>query len=154
MNQSVMKKTHRYIFPVLAAAGLLGVQSSIARTQIPNAAQPQLAAATDGRVWLTYGTAGDVLTARPDHGAGQHGHGADHKDGGQRKAGNDHKSGGGHGKMAETSRPAGDIFVARSDDGGVTFAAPIKVAAVPNLMLAMRRGPRIAAHGDRVTVTV
>ena len=46
-----------------------------------------------------------------------------------------------------------EIFVARSDDAGATFATPVRVAALPSLMLGMRRGPRIAAHGDRVTVT-
>ena len=47
-----------------------------------------------------------------------------------------------------------EIFVARSDDQGATFAAPVRVAALPSLMLGRRRGPRIAAHGDRVTITV
>ena len=47
-----------------------------------------------------------------------------------------------------------EIFVVRSDDGGATFAAPVRVATVPALMLGMRRGPRVAAHGDRVTVTL
>lgn len=75
------------------------------RTEIPHAAQPQLCAASDGRVWLAYGQ-GDA------------------------------------------------VFVARSDDGGATFGAANKVAAPAKLALGMRRGPRIAAHGDRVTVTV
>lgn len=47
-----------------------------------------------------------------------------------------------------------EIFVTRSDDQGATFAAPVRVAALPSLMLGHRRGPRIAAHGDRVTITV
>jgi len=47
-----------------------------------------------------------------------------------------------------------DVFVARSDDRGATFAAPVKVATVPGLMLGMRRGPRIVARGDIVTVTL
>ncbi len=46
-----------------------------------------------------------------------------------------------------------EIYVARSDDQGATFAAPVRVAALPSLMLGKRRGPRIAAHGDNVTVT-
>lgn len=46
-----------------------------------------------------------------------------------------------------------EIFVARSDDAGATFTDPVRVAALPSLMLGMRRGPRIAAHGDNVTVT-
>lgn len=73
--------------------------------EIPNAAQPQLAAAADGRVWLVYGRSTEV-------------------------------------------------FVACSDDGGKTFSAGVKVATVPKLMLGMRRGPRIAADGERLTVTV
>lgn len=47
-----------------------------------------------------------------------------------------------------------DVFVTRSDDLGLTFAAPVKVATVPGLMLGMRRGPRIVARGDIVTVTL
>ncbi|MEO5959876.1 MAG: sialidase family protein, partial [Opitutaceae bacterium] len=46
-----------------------------------------------------------------------------------------------------------EVLAARSDDGGATFTAPTVVAKLPKLMLGMRRGPRIAAHGDRVTVT-
>lgn len=76
-----------------------------ARTEIANAAQPQLAVSADGRVWLAYG-----------HGT--------------------------------------DIFVAGSDDGAVTFQNAIKVASVPKLMLGMRRGPRIVAHGDELVLTV
>ncbi len=49
---------------------------------------------------------------------------------------------------------AGDVLIARSDDGGATFDAATKVATVPKLMLGMRRGPRLVAHGDRLTVTV
>lgn len=51
-------------------------------------------------------------------------------------------------------RPDGDVLIARSDDGGATFQPEVKIATVPNLMLGMRRGPRIAVRGDRVTVTV
>lgn len=47
-----------------------------------------------------------------------------------------------------------ELFVARSDDAGVTFAPPVRVAALPSLMLGRRRGPRLVAHGDRVTVAV
>ncbi|MEY4939917.1 MAG: hypothetical protein RIQ93_1652 [Verrucomicrobiota bacterium] len=46
-----------------------------------------------------------------------------------------------------------EIFAAGSDRGGTTFAPPVKVADIPKLMLGMRRGPRIAAHGANVTVT-
>ncbi len=49
---------------------------------------------------------------------------------------------------------SGDVFVARSNDSGATFAPAVKVAVVPKLMLGMRRGPRIAVHGERLTVTV
>lgn len=76
-----------------------------AATEFPAATQPQLATATDGRVWLTYGS----------------------------------------GK---------DIFVARSRDAGATFEAPVRVATLPALQLGMRRGPRLAAFGDHVVVTV
>lgn len=47
-----------------------------------------------------------------------------------------------------------DVMLARSDDGGATFAPAAKVVTVPHLMLGNRRGPRIAAHGDRLTITV
>ena len=46
-----------------------------------------------------------------------------------------------------------EVLVARSDDGGRTFAPAVQVAALPSLMLGRRRGPRIVAHGGRVTVT-
>lgn len=87
---------------VLASASLFAQSPS---PQIPDAAQPQLAVAADGRVWVAYGQAKDVL-------------------------------------------------VARSEDGGKTFAKAVKVVSLPQLMLGMRRGPRIAAHGDRLTLTV
>ncbi len=47
-----------------------------------------------------------------------------------------------------------ELFVARSDDAGASFAPPVRVAALPSLMLGRRRGPRLVAHGDRVTVAV
>ena len=104
----------------------------VARTEIPNAAQPQLTVANDGRVWLVYGQT-EAAPAQPmDH--SQH-------------------SKGGHDGDAAKSRPAGDIFAAYSDDGGATFAPAVKVGTVPGLMLGMRRGPRIAANGNRLTVT-
>ena len=46
-----------------------------------------------------------------------------------------------------------EIHVARSEDGGATFATPVRVASLPSLMLGRRRGPRIVAHGDHLTVT-
>ncbi len=120
----------------------LAESSRSGRTEIPNAAQPQLTVAADGRVWLVYGrpASGATVAAPPSqaHEAGEH-----HA-----------KAKGGHGHKRPASRPDGDIFVAHSDDGGVTFGPANKVATVPGLMLGMRRGPRIAAHGDRVTVTV
>ncbi len=78
--------------------------TAAAAAEFPNASQPQLAATTDGQVWLTFGR-------------GQ------------------------------------EIFVARSVDAGATFDTPMRVAALPSLMLGRRRGPRIAAHGDTITVT-
>jgi hypothetical protein len=84
--------------------GAAAAELPASRTEIPNAAQPQLAAGTDGRVWLAYGK-------------------------------------------------AKDIYVTCSEDGGKSFAPAVKVASAPTLMLGMRRGPRIVAHGDRVTVT-
>lgn len=106
------------------------------RTEIPNAAQPQLAVTSDGRVWLVYGQIEAAPASRP-------GQPMDHSE---------HKAGG-HGVEAAKSRPAGAIFAAYSDDGGSTFAPAVKVGTVPGLMLGMRRGPRIAAHGNRLTVT-
>lgn len=43
--------------------------------------------------------------------------------------------------------------MARSDDGGATFAPAVKIGTAPSLMLGMRRGPRIAVHGQNLTVT-
>ena len=47
-----------------------------------------------------------------------------------------------------------EVVVARSDDNGRTFSAGTTVTAQPKLMLGMRRGPRITAHGQHVTVTL
>lgn len=44
-------------------------------------------------------------------------------------------------------------YVARSDDAGASFAPAVAIATVPKLMLGLRRGPRVAAHGENVTVT-
>ena len=90
--------------PLRLFARLVALVSIATAAEIPHAAQPQLAATADGRVWLAFGR-------------GQ------------------------------------EVFVARSDDQGATFAAPVRVAALPSLMLGKRRGPRIAAHGDHITVT-
>jgi hypothetical protein len=99
--------------PRLAALLLGGLLASVSsasevrtgRTEFPQAAQPQVAATGEQRVYVTFGRGSEV-------------------------------------------------WVARSDDGARRFADPVRVADVPKLMLGMRRGPRIAAHGDRVTVTV
>lgn len=123
---------------VVAVANLLFAPVAAARTEIANATQPQLTAGTDGRVWLVYGQP----AAAPPAGATGHEH---------------HAAGHGEGKKAKGSHGpkgrAGDLFVASSKDGGATFATAVKVAHVPQLMLGNRRGPRIAAQGDRITVT-
>jgi len=100
------------------------------RVEIAGASQPQLTAGGDGRIWLVYGQAGEAPPAPAVHAEGQK-----------------HT---GH----QAPRRAGEVFVAQSRDGGVTFSPAVKVAHVPELMLGMRRGPRISAQGDRVTVTV
>lgn len=60
----------------------------------------------------------------------------------------------GRGRVWLAHGEGSDVFVARSDDGGKTFAPAIKIATVPKLMLGMRRGPRLVVHEDRLTVTV
>ena len=47
-----------------------------------------------------------------------------------------------------------DLFAAFSKDGGVEFSSPIKIASDEKFMIGMRRGPRIVADGEHVTVTV
>lgn len=95
--------------------------------EFANAAQPQLTIGSNGRVWLAYGRIGDAPAAAAQ--------------------GHEHK---GHGAQARS----GEVFVAFSDDGGSTFSDPVKAAAVAQLMLGNRRGPRIAAHGSRLTVSM
>src|SRR5688572_23251719 len=110
------------------------------RVEVPDAAQPQLAADSQGGVWLVYGRSATVpVASKKDEAASAHKHGGNHQAGG-------HVHGG--------PRPDGEIFVARSPDGGATFAPATKVAIVPTLMLGNRRGPRIAVNGDRITITV
>ena len=106
---------------------IAAVATAAAPIEIPGA-QPQLTVAADGRVWLAYGRVGEPIAA-PASSSGGHGH---------------------HGGP----RPEGDVLVAHSEDGGVTFSPSTKIGTVQNLMLGMRRGPRIAVHGDRITVTV
>ncbi|MDQ6632709.1 MAG: glycoside hydrolase [Verrucomicrobiota bacterium] len=45
------------------------------------------------------------------------------------------------------------IYCVRSSDGGKTFSAPRQVATLKKLALGMRRGPRIVAFRDQITVT-
>ena len=45
------------------------------------------------------------------------------------------------------------ILIARSTDGGRSFAQPTTIASVPSLALGMHRGPRIAATDDGLVVT-
>ena len=47
-----------------------------------------------------------------------------------------------------------EVLLARSEDGGASFGPATRLAEVPKLMLGMRRGPRLIARGDAVTVTV
>ncbi len=47
-----------------------------------------------------------------------------------------------------------DLFVACSKDGGAEFSAPVKIVSDEKFMIGMRRGPRIVADGEHVTVTV
>ncbi len=144
MHLSLCRFVRLAALTALIASMWLAPTFSFARTHIPAAAQPQLAASADGRVWLAYGQtrAAPVATERSHDGSqgGGAGHGG----------GTGHV---GHGKGSGQPRPDGDIFVACSDDDGATFAPAVKVATVPSFMLGMRRGPRIAAHGDTLTVT-
>ena len=48
----------------------------------------------------------------------------------------------------------GAVFVAESTDAGATFSPGREIGNLSDLSFGMRRGPRIAAHGDSVTVTV
>ena len=128
-------------FSLAAMAVSFTAQSLSARTEIPNAGQPQLTSAADGRIWLVYGQQDQSPNSSATAGHGDHSaHAAGH--GGEKKKG-------GHGPAARS----GGIFVAMSTDGGATFSPAVKVASLPKLMLGNRRGPRIAAHGDRLTVT-
>lgn len=118
----------------LGATGIASAQQTTAVLQIPNGAQPQLTAETNGRVWLVYGQ-----IVRPP---------------GEQPPAPQKKKGGGHQHGGGAARPDGEIFLARSDDAGRSFRSAVKLETVPKLMLGRRRGPRIAAHGDRITVTV
>ena len=121
------------LFGALLGALLMSPGRALARTLIPAAAQPQLAESADGRVWLAYGQISEMPAAPA---AGGHGDGQKHK-----------------GHAAPQGR-MGDLFIACSTDGGATFGPAVKAAHVPALMLGNRRGPRLAAHGDNLTLTV
>jgi hypothetical protein len=106
------------------------------RLEIPNAAQPQLTLGSDGRVWMAYGRLAEATpAAKPVGDHTSHGDAQKHK---------------GH----QPASRSGEVFVVSSTDGGATFTPAVKVAALPKLMLGNRRGPRIAAHGNRLTVTL
>ncbi len=116
----------------------LGAEATSGRTTIPDAAQPQLAVNNAGGVWLVYGRSTVPLAGgapvKPPAGPAH----AQHKSG--------------HGAASAPAR-AGDLFVARSQDGGASFGPSVNVAHVPGLALGLRRGPRLAVHGNRLTVT-
>jgi hypothetical protein len=118
-------------------------QSAKPHFELANAVQPQLVAAADGRVWLVYAQPATAASPAAQTGPA-HGSGHEHHD-----APTEAKKHKGHGAPAG----AADVFVTYSKDGGATFAAPMKVDHLPQLMLGNRRGPRIAAHGNRLTVT-
>lgn len=127
-----------------------------AKTEIPNASQPQLTVGADGRVWLVYAQTAAAPAAK-DHSSHAASDAKSHEAKGHDAKGHEAKSHeakghkkGGHGPGGR----AGDVFVASSKDGGATFSSPVKVAHVPQLMVGNRRGPRIVANGDRVTVTM
>ncbi|MCU1238324.1 MAG: glycosyl hydrolase, repeat-containing protein [Candidatus Solibacter sp.] len=46
-----------------------------------------------------------------------------------------------------------NIWIARSGDRGQTFAAPVKVATLPKLMLGRHRGPRVTIAGKAIVVS-
>jgi hypothetical protein len=93
------------MFASLILAALVLQVPAWGRTEIADAAQPQLFSARDGRIWLAY---------------------------------------------AKDS----ELFAAYSSDGGATFSSAVKLAGKEKFMIGMRRGPRIVAEGERVTVTV
>ena len=115
---------------LLASVGLS--QPAGARVEIAAAAQPRVALGGAGRVWLVYGQPGEATPAVVDHAA--------HADGKKAK---------GHSPRGRS----GELRVASSTDGGSTFTPATRVAALPKLALGLRRGPRLAVHGDRLTIT-
>lgn len=45
------------------------------------------------------------------------------------------------------------VWLSSSSDGGKSFSGPKRIAEVKGLALGMRRGPRIAANGDSLSIT-
>jgi hypothetical protein len=58
------------------------------------------------------------------------------------------------GRVWLTYAQGGDVFATSSKDAGETFDEPMRLPHVAGTMVGMRRGPRIAANGDQITVTV
>jgi len=140
-----------------ATAAISFTARAAARTEISSASQPQLTVGSDGRVWLVYAQTAAAPAAKDHSGhaapAEAKGHDAKGHDAKGHEARSHEAKGhkkGGHGPAGR----AGDVFVASSKDGGATFSAPVKVTHMPQLMVGNRRGPRVAAQGDRITVTL
>ena len=57
------------------------------------------------------------------------------------------------GKLFVAFGKGNGVYMASSEDAGQTFAPPQKIGELPKLALGMRRGPRIAASRNTVTVT-
>ena len=57
------------------------------------------------------------------------------------------------GRVYVTFGAGNAVYCATSRDRGKTYAAPVKVAEAGELMLGMRRGPRIAARGKTLAVS-
>lgn len=58
-----------------------------------------------------------------------------------------------NGRVYITYGAEGAIYCAVSTDGGRHFGEPVRVGVVPDLMLGMRRGPRVAANGAQAVIT-
>jgi hypothetical protein len=146
-------KTFRTAVTALAVASLSLWSSPLAaaRAEIPNASQPQLTTVADGRVFVVYAQMDESSPNNSGHGGhGDHSaHAAGHGEGHGVAKKSDAKKKARHGPGGR----AGGVFVAASTDGGATFAPGVRVASLPKLMVGNRRGPRIAAHGNRLTVT-
>lgn len=112
---------------ITVLAHALQGQTATPRLTLANAAQPQLAVSNDGRIWIVYGNL-LAAPAKPAENASHHGHGP-------------------------ASR-TGEVYVASSSDDGATFSPAGKFGPIPQLMLGSRRGPRLAVHANRITVTV